>query len=221
MPDASTTAIIAASASGLVGVTVGGWLQTRTSRGQQLRDRMLAAADDFSTGAQQAATQLYVLYDAVPRNAGAHLDEYARLVREVEARLARVVLLFGPRTPAAEAAEALASSLDVARKSAAVQLQNVLILRGDTAVRVRLLGIRRTRKLTWAPADEQQLAEAQAAVAVHMDVIADDLAEFSEAAWRAMQTPGRWRRSQVARYRIRAWRYRRSLEKQLSAPDAP
>jgi hypothetical protein len=184
---------------GLAGVIVGALLRGRVERSQQLRDRMLSAADDFATSAQQAFTQLYFLYrDAVPDDAGRALDEYVRLYRETEARLARVVLLFGPGTPSSEAALAVSAALDAARKGSATALQNALILTTSHRCRRRLLGRDRARLLRGVRVSEDEVAAARVALSNDMDAIEDRSWDFAEAAWRAMQAPGRWRRLRPA-----------------------
>lgn len=117
-----------AVAAASVGVT---WLRIRFDREQQRerlahereaawRDRMVAAAADYSTGVEQAIlgvrnviTAVYEKQDVEPV-----VQEAKRLLHEAVARLARVKLLFGQDAEATKAAGDLLPELDLARGAA-------------------------------------------------------------------------------------------------------
>lgn len=109
MLPAWATVLVALGASAVGGVggsIITAYLQIRHEREDQLRGRMVDAADDFATGMRQARTALLHARDAI--HAGNHrlrlqyLDESARLIDEASARLARVHLLFGTGSGAGE-----------------------------------------------------------------------------------------------------------------------
>jgi hypothetical protein len=94
------------TAAGLVvGALTARW-RIQHEREEQLRDRMISAADDFVTGALQAQVALWEAGGAEERGSSleARRPEALRLIAEAHARLARVNLLFGLNTAAGEAA---------------------------------------------------------------------------------------------------------------------
>ena len=119
-----TTALVAIGSSvlgGALGSLITTLLRGRYERDAQLRDRMLAAADDFATGALQAQMQLWEAA-AVPSTRGgdqtadaAHvaeqLPETLRRIAVAHARLARIYVLFGKDTPAGRDAKATIDAL--------------------------------------------------------------------------------------------------------------
>src|SRR2546423_15171438 len=105
MLPAWATVLIALGGAAIAGV-LAGWLSTslriRHEREEQLRERMIAAADDFATTALQAQLQLWEA--ALETEQGGtvmeRLPEARRLIGEAHARLARGRLLFGTNTDA-------------------------------------------------------------------------------------------------------------------------
>jgi hypothetical protein len=110
------TVLIAIGSAALTGV-IAGLLTTRLriqhEREERLRERMLNAADDFATGAQQAHRGLWEALAA--EDQGSTIEERlpaaSELVKVAHDRLARVKLLFGTKTPAGRAAEATNNAL--------------------------------------------------------------------------------------------------------------
>jgi hypothetical protein len=98
VPDAVSIATLAAGAAGGAFVAiVTGLIRFRIERSQQLREPRLAAADDYATGVQQALDCVGRLKDYATTETGTdELVELARRISEADARLARVILLFGP-----------------------------------------------------------------------------------------------------------------------------
>jgi hypothetical protein len=105
MLPAWATVLVAIAASAVGGV-VAGLLTTQWriqhEREAQLRDRMLAAADDFATGALQAQVELWEAGAASERGSTveARRPEALRCIAVAHARLARVHVLFGRESPA-------------------------------------------------------------------------------------------------------------------------
>lgn len=81
--------------AGVFGITLGALLAGRNQRNQIHIERMIAAADEFST---RATTALAALYTALsrPEASGTQMDQVEELIPDVRARLPRVVLLFHP-----------------------------------------------------------------------------------------------------------------------------
>lgn len=105
--------VIVGLVSGFAGALVTTLLRIRADREEQIRDRMLLAADDLVTGFVQAFISLRKFItahnDGDPATALAEVKEIRRLTDEVVARFARVELLFGRNKPAAvEAAKIIA-----------------------------------------------------------------------------------------------------------------
>jgi hypothetical protein len=105
MLPAWATVAIAISASAVGGVVAGlltTWWRIKHEREAQLRDRMVAAADDFATGALQAQVELWEAGAAPERGSTveARRSEALRRIAVAHARLARVQLLFGGKSPA-------------------------------------------------------------------------------------------------------------------------
>lgn len=105
--------VIITAIVGVVGLIVGALLNARHQRRQHLREKMLDAADDFSTalGDAWSAVDAFLLDLTAGDLQGAERDGYRHIFPvarqlEVEARhrLSRVTLLFHPRLPAAAAA---------------------------------------------------------------------------------------------------------------------
>ena len=88
---------------------------------EEWRDRRIRAADDFSTGVEQAILGVRNLIDVVaePGGIGGANAEVGRLVFEAVARLARIKLLFGEESDPVLVAKNLLAELDVARRLAA------------------------------------------------------------------------------------------------------
>ena len=93
-------------------------------RAEQWRDRRVRAADDFSTGVQQAMLRLHEAYQAasVAANEGAFslkgvsvgsLAEAQRVNGEAIARVGRIKLVFGENSEPADLAEKLVRLLEV------------------------------------------------------------------------------------------------------------
>lgn len=109
MLPAWATVLVAIGASAVTGV-IATLLMTRWriqhEREEQLRDRMLAAADDFATGALQAQVELWEAGGAPER--GSTIEERRpealRRIAEAHARLARIHVLFGREGDAGNAA---------------------------------------------------------------------------------------------------------------------
>jgi hypothetical protein len=111
--------IVIALVGGGAGAVLTTFMRNRHEREERFRERMLAAADDYSTGVVQALLKLnaarqsvatWLLVDDAPRSVNrpddvtgaiAAADE---LVDVVHSRLARVQLLFGESSLAGEAA---------------------------------------------------------------------------------------------------------------------
>jgi hypothetical protein len=89
--------------------------QLEHERAEQWRDRLVRAADDFSTGAQQA---LLAVHQALQAVSGARGDPHAtvaeadRVVGEAIARVGHVKLLFGEGSEPANRAEDLVRQLE-------------------------------------------------------------------------------------------------------------
>ncbi len=121
MLPAWATVLVALGASAVGGVggsIITAYLQIRHEREDQLRGRMVDAADDFATGVRQARTALLHAQNAIHEGQAQQrmqsLAEGARLIDEASARLARVHLLFGNGSTAGESgtvAVSLMSSL--------------------------------------------------------------------------------------------------------------
>src|SRR5213078_3852392 len=100
---------------GAIGSVLTTLIRGRHERDAQLRDRMIAAADDFATAALRAQMQLWMAA-AVPGTRGGdsrddrahvatHLPETLRRIDEAHGRVARIQLLFGNDTSAGTAAK--------------------------------------------------------------------------------------------------------------------
>lgn len=116
MLPAWATVLVALGASAIGGVLAGlltTRLQIQHDREEQLRGRMITAADDFVTGSLQAQVGLWEAAAAPDRGStvAENLPEMLRRLAEAHARLARVKLLFGPESGAGQAAEATINSL--------------------------------------------------------------------------------------------------------------
>lgn len=107
--DAAITALV-----GFAGIIAGGLLQMRSGRIDQLRERQLIAADDFSTAATAVFVQLTQKMEALgrpdPTNPAPWLEGFKRAVTEskdvlhdLTHRLPRLELLFGVGSPTASA----------------------------------------------------------------------------------------------------------------------
>jgi hypothetical protein len=116
----SVETLLVALIGGLSGGVLGTWLQIRHEREEAFRGRLITAADDFSTGLLQAIIGLEAarstcverafLYPPdpnqlifrdpatgeMPAESVEALRRSRELIREVEARRARISLLFGP-----------------------------------------------------------------------------------------------------------------------------
>jgi hypothetical protein len=99
--------------AGVFGITLGALLAGRNQRNQIHIERMIAAADEFST---RATTALAALYTALsrPEASGTQMDQVEELIPDVRARLPRVVLLFHPDSDTTRAAREAAAQLWVA-----------------------------------------------------------------------------------------------------------
>jgi hypothetical protein len=106
-------AFLSASLGGLIGTVLSTLLRIRHERETELRQRMLVAADDFTTAALQATLHLVRLQDIddalddegmINETTQTQLNEAQRHIDETHARLARVQLLFGEDTWAGSAA---------------------------------------------------------------------------------------------------------------------
>ena len=123
--DTLVVAVLGAFLGGLAAT----WLRARHERDEAMRDRQLTAADDFATGYQQALIALEQAWNAslehgfldedesiiirdpqtreYPAAITAALKNAGEKIAEVQAREARIALLFGPtrprRTPAGSA----------------------------------------------------------------------------------------------------------------------
>jgi hypothetical protein len=116
----SVSTLLVALVGGISGGVLGTWLQIHHEREEAFRERLITAADDFSTGLLQAiigldATRTTCVDHAflyppntnqlmfrnpkngeMPAESAEALRESRKLIREVEARRARISLLFGP-----------------------------------------------------------------------------------------------------------------------------
>jgi hypothetical protein len=116
MLPAWATVLVAIAGAAVTGV-IAGLLTTRLriqhEREERLRERMLTAADDFVTGAQQAHRGLWETMAAEEQGStvAERLPAASELVKVAHDRLARVKLLFGTDTPAGQAAEATNNEL--------------------------------------------------------------------------------------------------------------
>jgi hypothetical protein len=110
------TVLVAIAGAAVTGV-IAGLLTTRLriqhEREERLRERMLTAADDFVTGAQQAHRGLWETMSAEEQGSRVtdRLPAASELVKVAHDRLARVELLFGTETPAGKAADATNNAL--------------------------------------------------------------------------------------------------------------
>jgi len=118
--DAETIAVALLSSvvGGAGGALLATMLRIGHERQERLRERMLTAADDFAIGVQQAGMALREArsHEGDVHPAGTVLPttaEARRCVGEVEARLARIRLLFGEFTAACDAAERVDEGLEV------------------------------------------------------------------------------------------------------------
>ena len=99
-------------------------LQVTKQRSEELhwlRDRMLAAADEFATSAMRVTAEIGAksTFDMNDRDdAFAQVKAYRLAHTEAAARLPRVDLLFGVESPSAEAARAELHHLGAIRKAA-------------------------------------------------------------------------------------------------------
>ncbi len=121
LPDYATVLIALGSAlgGGALGGIGGAWLQIRHERGEKIRDRMIAAADDLATKLAQAAMGAGdAVRVATEAQAGgtespdALIAEARRLLDEALAASARVDLLFGLGSPTVVAGNTTLSALE-------------------------------------------------------------------------------------------------------------
>jgi hypothetical protein len=111
--------LLVALLSGLGGGVLGTWLQIRHERHEAFRERQINAADDFTTGLQQALLAVRAAWSTcldhgfmdaeqrllirnqttgqVPAEITNALEHAERTLAEVQARHARIALLFGRR----------------------------------------------------------------------------------------------------------------------------
>jgi gas vesicle protein len=89
-------------------------------RSEQWTDRLVRAADDFSTGVEQATLGIRDVISAVADkgDVDAASAEAKRRLHEAVARVARIRLLFGDDSPAVTPAGNLLVELDIARGAA-------------------------------------------------------------------------------------------------------
>jgi hypothetical protein len=89
-------------------------------RSEQWTDRLVRAADDFSTGVEQATLGIRDVISAVAEkgDVDAASAEAKRRLHEAVARVARIRLLFGDDSPAVTPAGNLLVELDIARGAA-------------------------------------------------------------------------------------------------------
>jgi hypothetical protein len=135
--DTLVVAILSAFLGGLAAT----WLRIRHERDEAFRDRQINAADDFSTGLQQALLVLRDAYstsvrhgfydderhlltrdpstDQVLARIAAALERAEKTIAEVHARHARIALLFGIYTPSTRAGGFALTELDTALDSLA------------------------------------------------------------------------------------------------------
>jgi hypothetical protein len=116
----SVETLLVALIGGLSGGVLGTWLQIRHEREEAFRERLITAADDLSTGLLQAIIGLDTAHTTcvgsaflyqpdpnrltfrdsntgeMPAECAEALRRSSELIREVEARRARISLLFGP-----------------------------------------------------------------------------------------------------------------------------
>jgi hypothetical protein len=116
----SVETLLVALLGGLSGGVLGTWLQIRHEREEAFRERLITAADDLSTGLLQAIIGLDTAHTTcidraflyppdperltfrdpntgeMPAESAEALRRSRELIREVEARRARISLLFGP-----------------------------------------------------------------------------------------------------------------------------
>jgi hypothetical protein len=116
----SVETLLVALLGGLSGGVLGTWLQIRHEREEAFRERLITAADDLSTGLLQAIIGLETAHTTcvdhaflyppdpnritfrdsntgeMPAQSAEALRQSRELIREVEARRARISLLFGP-----------------------------------------------------------------------------------------------------------------------------
>jgi hypothetical protein len=99
--------------AGVFGIALGALLAGRNQRNQIHIERMIAAADEFSTRATAALAALYTAVSR-PEASGKLMAQVEELIPDVRARLPRVVLLFHPDSDTTKAAREAAAQLWVA-----------------------------------------------------------------------------------------------------------
>jgi hypothetical protein len=144
-----TVALVSSFIGGAGGALLTVLLRIRHERDEQLRDRMLAAADELTTGLVQArmVTGDAVVRSEVPADDGPTFDEVLKkaeeLVDHAKARQGRVDLLFDDRSPSGLAAAAALDDLYGAvnhlverpLSSHGVGLARSRLKKADTAIR--------------------------------------------------------------------------------------
>jgi hypothetical protein len=143
LPAWATVAIAAISgAAGIAGGVIATWMRISFDRSENVRtrehereqqtrqlehdsaeewrDRRIRAADDFSTGIEQATLSIRSLIgtDPVYGNIASASERATHLVEETVARLARIKLLFGEESEAARVGKDVVAELDLVRKLA-------------------------------------------------------------------------------------------------------
>jgi hypothetical protein len=107
--------VIVGLVGGVVGALIPTLLRIRADREEQVRDRMIAAADELVTGFVQTYMPIRRFINAHNEGnaeaAANELKEMRRLTDEVVARLARVELLFGRGTDAGSEASKMVAQL--------------------------------------------------------------------------------------------------------------
>jgi hypothetical protein len=107
-------AIVIGLGSGVVGTVLSTVLRISYERETELRQRGIQAADDFAVqGARifAAVDEAITARDDSTPNEEAAMDAARAVLRETEARVVRLQLLFGPDSPAAETAAGVVSCL--------------------------------------------------------------------------------------------------------------
>lgn len=158
--------------AGGVGGLVVALFTARYRRSEQLRDRMMEAADEFSVSVQRGMNHLVAIGRETEANGVRSREkELESLVDDIGTKRARIVLLYGPHSTAADASLKCEGFLNAAGPA----------VLDDYA------------QLLSNGAPEKAIEKQQFEIGDWRASVDEEHDRFTRAAWRSMQAPGRFR----------------------------